>query len=48
MLIACLRQVRRAIKGFIAENPEYERILPHVKGEQDDRRHFIMTETDSF
>jgi large subunit ribosomal protein LP0 len=25
--------VRRAIKGFIAEFPEYERILPHVKGE---------------
>ncbi|KAF2498632.1 hypothetical protein BU16DRAFT_558686 [Lophium mytilinum] len=24
--------VRRAIKGFIAESPEYERILPHVKG----------------
>ena len=25
-------QVRRAIKGFIADNPEYERILPFVKG----------------
>jgi large subunit ribosomal protein LP0 len=25
--------VRRAIKGFISEFPEYERILPHVKGE---------------
>jgi large subunit ribosomal protein LP0 len=24
--------VRRAIKGFISEYPEYERILPHVKG----------------
>ncbi|KAK5679201.1 ribosomal protein P0 (A0) (L10E), partial [Elasticomyces elasticus] len=24
--------VRRAIKGFVAENPEYERLLPHVKG----------------
>jgi len=24
--------VRRAIKGWIAENPEYERLLPHVKG----------------
>jgi len=24
--------VRRAIKGFMSENPEYERILPHVKG----------------
>ncbi|KAK3706320.1 ribosomal protein P0 (A0) (L10E) [Vermiconidia calcicola] len=24
--------VRRAIKGFISENPEYERLLPHVKG----------------
>jgi large subunit ribosomal protein LP0 len=26
--------VRRAIKGFISEFPEYERILPHVKGEK--------------
>jgi large subunit ribosomal protein LP0 len=25
-------QVRRAIKGFIADTPEYERILPYVKG----------------
>ncbi|KAF2459748.1 ribosomal protein L10-domain-containing protein [Lineolata rhizophorae] len=24
--------VRRAIKGFISENPEYERLLPHVRG----------------
>jgi len=24
--------VRRAIKGWIADNPEYERLLPHVKG----------------
>jgi len=24
--------VRRAIKGWISESPEYERILPHVKG----------------
>ncbi|KIW41150.1 60S acidic ribosomal protein P0 [Exophiala oligosperma] len=24
--------VRRALKGFIGENPEYERLLPHVKG----------------
>jgi len=24
--------VRRAIKGFITESPEYERILPHVRG----------------
>ncbi|KAL1954987.1 hypothetical protein VTO42DRAFT_394 [Malbranchea cinnamomea] len=24
--------VRRAIKGFIAEHPEYERLLPHIKG----------------
>ncbi|RQM06953.1 hypothetical protein DH86_00000097 [Scytalidium sp. 3C] len=24
--------VRRAIKGFVAENPEYERLLPFVKG----------------
>ena len=25
--------VRRALKGFIADFPEYERLLPHVKGE---------------
>ncbi|KAL1651384.1 ribosomal protein P0 (A0) (L10E) [Diplodia intermedia] len=24
--------VRRALRGFIGENPEYERLLPHVKG----------------
>ena len=24
--------VRRAIKGFISDFPEYERLLPHVKG----------------
>jgi len=24
--------VRRAIKGFVADSPEYERILPHVRG----------------
>ncbi|KAI9851290.1 MAG: ribosomal protein P0 (A0) (L10E) [Vezdaea acicularis] len=24
--------VRRATKGFIGDNPEYERLLPHVKG----------------
>ncbi|KAL2218749.1 60S acidic ribosomal protein P0 [Thermoascus aurantiacus ATCC 26904] len=24
--------IRRAIKGFLSENPEYERLLPHVKG----------------
>ncbi|RMZ80049.1 hypothetical protein DV738_g3102, partial [Chaetothyriales sp. CBS 135597] len=24
--------VRRAIKGFIADSPEYERLLPHIKG----------------
>ncbi|KAL1971805.1 hypothetical protein VTN31DRAFT_1893 [Thermomyces dupontii] len=24
--------IRRAIKGFLAEHPEYERLLPHVKG----------------
>jgi len=24
--------VRRAIKGFISDSPEYERLLPHVKG----------------
>lgn len=25
--------VRRAIKGFVSDYPEYDRILPHVKGE---------------
>lgn len=25
-------QVRRAIKGFLGDFPEYERLLPHVKG----------------
>jgi large subunit ribosomal protein LP0 len=25
-------KVRRAIKGFLGDNPEYERLLPHVKG----------------
>ena len=25
-------QVRRALRGFISDNPEYERLLPHVKG----------------
>ena len=24
--------VRRAIKGLVADYPEYERLLPHVKG----------------
>jgi large subunit ribosomal protein LP0 len=24
--------VRRALKGFVADNPEYERLLPYVKG----------------
>jgi len=24
--------VRRALKGFVAENPDYERLLPHVRG----------------
>ena len=24
--------VRRALKGFINDNPEYERLLPHVRG----------------
>lgn len=24
--------MRRALKGFIGDNPEYERLLPHVKG----------------
>lgn len=34
--------VRRAIKGFISEFPEYERLLPHVKGNVG----FIFTNSD--
>ncbi|KAK2733962.1 ribosomal protein P0 (A0) (L10E) [Myotisia sp. PD_48] len=34
--------VRRAIKGFIADNPEYERLLAHVKGNVG----FIFTNAD--
>ena len=35
-------QVRRAIKGFLADFPEYERLLPHVKGNVG----FIFTNAD--
>lgn len=31
-LLSLQLQVRRAIKGFLNESPEYERLLPHVKG----------------
>jgi hypothetical protein len=31
--------VRRALKGLIAESPEYERLLPHVRGESPATRH---------
>jgi large subunit ribosomal protein LP0 len=34
--------VRRALKGFLAENPEYERLLPFVKGNVG----FIFTNAD--
>ncbi|KAI9894695.1 MAG: ribosomal protein P0 (A0) (L10E) [Vezdaea aestivalis] len=34
--------VRRAIKGFIADNPEWERLLPHVKGNVG----FVFTNSD--
>jgi len=34
--------VRRAIKGFMVDNPEYERLLPHVKGNVG----FIFTNSD--
>ncbi|KAK4692481.1 large subunit ribosomal protein LP0, partial [Lecanoromycetidae sp. Uapishka_2] len=34
--------VRRAVKGFIADFPEYERLLPHVKGNVG----FIFTNAD--
>ncbi len=30
--MADITQVRRALKGFISEHPEYERLLPYVKG----------------
>ncbi|KAK5001029.1 ribosomal protein P0 (A0) (L10E) [Elasticomyces elasticus] len=30
--MAYITKVRRAIKGFISDFPEYERLLPHVKG----------------
>jgi len=34
--------VRRAIKGFMVDNPEFERLLPHVKGNVG----FIFTNSD--
>jgi large subunit ribosomal protein LP0 len=34
--------VRRALKGFITDNPEYERLLPHVRGNVG----FIFTNSD--
>jgi large subunit ribosomal protein LP0 len=34
--------VRRALKGFITENPEFERLMPHVKGNVG----FIFTNSD--
>jgi len=34
--------VRRALKGFINDNPEYERLLPHVRGNVG----FIFTNSD--
>lgn len=35
-------QVRRAIKGFVGDNPEYERLLPFVKGNVG----FVFTNSD--
>ena len=35
-------QVRRALKGFIGDSPEYERLLPHVKGNVG----FVFTNSD--
>lgn len=35
-------QVRRALKGFIADSPDYERLLPHVKGNVG----FVFTNSD--
>ena len=34
--------VRRALKGFITDSPEYERLLPHVRGNVG----FIFTNAD--
>jgi len=34
--------VRRAIKGFVSENPEYERLLPFIKGNVG----FVFTNSD--
>jgi len=34
--------VRRALKGFVAENPEFERLMPHVRGNVG----FIFTNSD--
>jgi len=34
--------VRRALKGFVTENPEFERLMPHVKGNVG----FIFTNSD--
>ncbi len=33
--------VRRAIKGFVSDFPEYERLLPHVKGTAFDFKHLL-------
>ena len=41
-LTSLVVQVRRAIKGFITDFPEYERLLPHVKGNVG----FIFTNAD--
>jgi large subunit ribosomal protein LP0 len=48
-----LRQVRRALKGFIPDHPEYEKLMPHVRGnvgfiftndDLDDIRQLILAE----
>lgn len=39
--------VRRALKGFIADSPEYEALLRHVKGAQTFKRwHIVYILTD--
>lgn len=40
--------VRRALKGFVTENPEFERLMPHVKGEFRDCYQWPNCLTNSF
>ena len=33
--------VRRAVKGFITDFPEYEKLLPHIKGNAHKSQHMM-------